>query len=100
MATYFALTSSNRRIRSLVQADRLALSMIRRIEALNARVVAVKGLGDEGFVFSLHGRNLRTGAVVSALRQDPGMTPFRISEEAVSVEGPLLWKKSDASSNP
>jgi hypothetical protein len=96
MAKYFALKSFDGRNRSFDQADRMALSMIKRIRALNARIVAVRSLGTEGFVFSVPGKRVPLGAVVTQLRSDPGLTQFQISDEATSVEGPFEWKKKAA----
>jgi len=93
MATYFTIKSFDGRNRSFDQADRLAVSMIRRVKALNARVVAVRSLGGDGFVYSVPGRHIPFGAVVSKLRRDPAMTPFQISDEAASVEGPFEWEQ-------
>lgn len=96
MATYFALKSFDGRSRSFDQADRMALSLIKRIRALNARIVAVRNLGKDGFVFSVPGPRVLPGAVVRQLRNDPGLTQFQISDEARSVEGPFEWKKKAA----
>jgi len=92
MATYFALKSFDNRQRTFDQADRMAISMLKRIRNLNARILAVRSLGAEGFVFSVPGKNVPPGEVVSQLRKDRGLTQFQISDEATSVNGPFAWK--------
>jgi hypothetical protein len=100
MATYFAVQTPHASQRkTFAQADRVADVMIRKIKSLDVRLLAVRSLGDTGFVFAVVSRHpIARQAVTSLLHREPALAGYRISEETTTIEGPFHWKKEGRSS--